>query len=837
MRSFSFLVLFLFLFCPISVLFSQQSSEINQLKYKQDSITVKYLHDFVVNNSINRKSFSKFPVKGLKNMASFYPGIFNYSNDFYYKSDNKNELSYSIEGISFNDLFNRSMIFNLPQDAIEQIDFHSGYLPMEASNAANGLFNYELRTGGEKLEISIENTSDNIGLSNNPFSGTKRLGAYWYGYNEFNASIGGPLFTDNLRFFVNFNNNFMRDNNPQAYPGFEGTYFSKLVWERIRDSLTFNLPAGPIPNNSSQKTNLISTISYRLNNIQVKLSGIYSFERNNVWANPVLTYFNSRKGLNDNKFGLLNIEFKHNLTDNLHYEVKAGYWQRKSEIYDPFLKDNYWAYGDSVANAQAGAVWGRNKYQIVAKDYGRFTLPTPYDLTYFYFSTPNLALVDYRKSEQSQASVSIKLNYLILNHDLSLGGSINIYTIRKWEFANQINLARYLQSYKMQTPNYTEQQCKDLLLSVSSVNNIGYDKFGNTAEDGYLSAPHPVFGSFYLNDSFIIDKSFNFDVGFRYDYIDYDYQQVTDITKPYDAFNQDLTPKLEKFSKIKPFHFFSPRIKTEIGINDSTSISLTYLTSIQNKDFSILYQSYNSLFRALNYTDASFTYDLSPDKVSEFDLGFRTVYRSLDIKFCFFYKAKKNLVNYAHEPYSNLIYRTTSPSDYALYQRGFDIKFGISGFGLNILSNVYYQDNLKIEPKTIINTLINYNFSNETIFNGFSISSLFKYSSGRTNNYPNRFTSQLSDCFQVDVRLSKSIYIMNNTSLDLYLYVINLFDKVNEIDITGVANYYDPSSLSYDIQQFGPDYLKIRKAIYYDYNPQKYAPPRQIGFGIKLNIN
>ena len=111
--------------------------------------------------------------------------------------------------------------------------------------------------------------------------------------------------------------------------------------------------------------------------------------------------------------------------------------------------------------------------------------------------------------------------------------------------------------------------------------------------------------------------------------------------------------------------------------------------------------------------------------------------------------------------------------------------------------------------------------------------------------------------FQVDMRLDKTFNIADLLDLNIYIYVINLFDTENIQNVfhrTGSAAddgfLGDPNLGGQQVTTFGPDYARVYNALYIDYHQQWYdantttgtvvtqpaifGPPRQVRLGIRL---
>jgi hypothetical protein len=106
------------------------------------------------------------------------------------------------------------------------------------------------------------------------------------------------------------------------------------------------------------------------------------------------------------------------------------------------------------------------------------------------------------------------------------------------------------------------------------------------------------------------------------------------------------------------------------------------------------------------------------------------------------------------------------------------------------------------------------------------------------------------------MRLDKTFDIADLFDLNIYFYVINLFDINNIQNVflrTGTADddgyLSDPDLGGIQVQTYGPDFAALYSALNLDYHQQWYAattgaayttapviygPPRQVRFGVRI---
>ena len=110
--------------------------------------------------------------------------------------------------------------------------------------------------------------------------------------------------------------------------------------------------------------------------------------------------------------------------------------------------------------------------------------------------------------------------------------------------------------------------------------------------------------------------------------------------------------------------------------------------------------------------------------------------------------------------------------------------------------------------------------------------------------------------FQVDLRVDKTFHIWDKLSANVYVYVINLFDALNEVNVFGRTGSTEddgyisqPAIQEQLVETYGEGYLDLYKAIQIDYQwgygggsngfaaaeqGFLFGPPRQIRLGVRL---
>jgi outer membrane receptor protein involved in Fe transport len=881
------------------------------------------------------------PVRGVDNIIALTPGVTLQNGFIYVRGGRQDEVGYYLEGTNITNPFSSALYgtqftarqVTIPQDAIEEISVQAGGYTAEFGGANAGIVRTELKSGTPQLKVSLEYLTDNLSFksSKNRYNGKQVLGGYSYGYNDNIGTISGPLVGNNIKVFALFENLSQADRNPQFNNGMNLGLLSDNITPEDQN-LKMNYPAGPFEGNSSNQYSGVATVTFDYNPIIVRLLGTYSFDRERVISgDPTFVMFDlNRLPIQDNSNGDFGIKLTHLLSPNTYYEVNASYIFNSGKTYDPQLGDNFWSYGDSVANTAAGVPWIRRSREAVplatlSAQARRYQLPLVDELySTFVYAAPNTPLIgadptssllNFNKYQNSNLDINAAFSsQLSKEHSLKVGGEFQLMSFSSYTPTSVItNLASDLNSSNL---------TKDQILILKGVDNYGYDVEGNSysgSTSNYANhqiAPHrPIFASGYIQDKMEY-KNLIVNAGLRYDYINTDNYQLADPYHPNLAFSSstgDVTNP-SQLVKTPSFSSISPRIGFSFPVTDQTMFHAQYGKFVQQPSLSDLYQSPYTYGYWLNPNNGFFNgftivgQNLRPTRTTQYEIGFTQQvgsFASIDITA--FYKDIADQVVYGEQnvdastgwrPYTILTngdYATTQGVEIAFDMRRtkrFLVNGSISyqdakGTGDNPFSNagevgnpvnssyVYtpvYINPLSYNHSVIGHLNIDYRFGKDDgpdFLHEFGASLLLDFESGHpytlgtgtivnlgssyANIYAlgvdtrNRFAAEALNSsttpatFTADLRLDKAFYIYDQLSADIYIYVINLLNTKNAVDVytrTGVANddgyLTDPTLTGVKLSQlYGPNFASLYQSQILQYNGL-YGAPRQIRLGIRL---
>ncbi len=842
------------------------------------------------------------PVRGMNNIIGLSAGVVLKDNVVFVRGGRLDEVGYYLEGISVRNPMTGGNAVRIVQDAVEEIQVQAGGYTAEYGGANAGLIRQQLKTGTKDFKASFEYITDNITFTSkdNAFDGNKRLGANWFGYSEMTGTFSGPVLSDKVKFFGLVNYNYQRDKNPQPFPGINIGWVTDAV---SGDSLNLIYPAGAVRGNYFETATYTGTLTFDLMPVQLRIAGTYS---TNGTQNPFNTHRNAGLIANilstnrieqiDGTNGTGSLKLTHVLSDKMYYDVTFGYFRQTSHLYDPLLVDDFLNYGDSLANAAVGASTFASRY----------TRPERVSIYSFAFNSPDDVLAGYQKFRRENISFNFGFSWLPnKQHAIKFGGDYQRYAIRNYSWNNErvFSLAGLLSNPGARTA--------EEILIAQGVNNYGYDVFGNeTDEDGLFGAKHPVFAAAYIQDKIDLDDII-LNIGLRYDYIDTDNQEFVNPSLPdlaIDFNSGEIHP--EGLVDVPSFQAISPRIGISFPVTDQTIFHAQYGKFVQQTRLADIYQSLNvtaSQLRGGLFINLPVGFNLRPTRTTQYEIGFTQQigdFASFDITG--YYKDVKDQVVLDLQT----VDRTSLFKSYNVYRngdfattKGLEISFnmrrtkriainaslsfqdaqgtgsfpnsnrGIVGAPLDgvTIFRPQYISPLEFNNSFRGNLNIDYHFGvndGPSFLHEAGASLLLKFSSGhpytrgigganlegdaRDRQPVEALNASITpSTFQADLRIDKTFRLFDKVKLNVYLFVINLFDAKNIENVflrtgsTSDDGYISDPNLSGELVN-QPNYIDMYRAINIDYYeaynnapalftaPNLYGPPRQIRLGVKL---
>jgi hypothetical protein len=448
--------------------------------------------------------------------------------------------------------------------------------------------------------------------------------------------------------------------------------------------------------------------------------------------------------------------------------------------------------------------------------------------------------------------------------------------------------------------------------------NSDFNPSGAVDDIGLLAPKRPKFAGVYFQDK-IEYKNLILNVGLRYDYIDVDNLALKDPSRPETAINySNANVDPSGLEKTPSFSALSPRLGFSFPVTDQTVFHAQFGKFVQQSRLRDLYGGIYGIAGNLKggfFISAPYGWNVRPTRTTQYEVGFTqqlSDFASFDITG--YYKDVQGQVQFAIQK----VAAGSQFADYANFQngdfattKGVELSFNMrrvnriqvngsisfqnaQGTGSNASSQAgivgapldgvtvfrpNYVAPLTFNKAITGNFNVDYRFSKDEespILRQLGLSALLTFDSGtpytvgegKGNSTGSlegdaRFRAPVEALnssttpwiYQLDLRVDKTFSIMDNLSANVYLFVQNLLDTRNIINVfyrTGSATddgYLSDPTLGGTLHpntaldpNARANYEAMYRAIHLDYyqgyqgatGNNLYGPPRQIRFGIRL---
>lgn len=571
------------------------------------------------------------PIRTIDDIYALNAGVILQNSTVHIRGGRQDEVGYYLEGTNITDPVVGGRGVTLVADALEEVQVQSGGYTAEFGGANSGIIKQQIKTGTSNLKFSLEAITDNLGFqsSDDAFSGDKNLGAFWYGYSEYIATISAPLGSPNVKFFGLFNYNFIRDRNPQAYPGID---LGIIGDPATGDTLDFFYPAGATLNNSAENYTGTGSITFNFNPFIARIVSTYtSGKLDNPWpATRNLTQINSTIAGNsryeqlETEDAAANLKLTYLLNPTTFIELNGGFAFNNLDRFDPALKDDWMAYGDSAKNAAVGHVWSRDRGNT-----GPFQRPGNYSILSFFFFDEHDVLAGFQKFERQTINGNISFTSQInKENNIKAGFEIQSYDIANYSFNNETVMAL---AGLLDDPG---ELSAETIIRRQGLNNFGYDVFGvktDNPDRPWEDSRKPVFIGAYIQDRMEYkDLVINF--GLRYDFIDIDNWVPADLTRPETVWDKNTGDIVEFNGKLggglvqtPSFSSVSPRLGFSFALTDQTIFHAQWGKFVQQSRLRDTYVGLQSTGRAIRggfFIPAPVGFNIRPTRTTQYDVGF-----------------------------------------------------------------------------------------------------------------------------------------------------------------------------------------------------------------------
>jgi len=171
---------------------------------------------------ISRDKIEMLPVSNFTDLLSMQAGVVGSGSNLHVRGGRSNEVAYMIDGMYVQDPLLGGLATQISNDAIQEMSLLSGTFNAEYGNALSGVVNIVTRDGGDNLGGKIEARTSEFGIKRYSDLHESRI----------NVSFNGPLFTNELKFFLSGEQQKSGSYLPFGYDD-SRTIFAKLTYSGL----------------------------------------------------------------------------------------------------------------------------------------------------------------------------------------------------------------------------------------------------------------------------------------------------------------------------------------------------------------------------------------------------------------------------------------------------------------------------------------------------------------------------------------------------------------------------------------------------------------------------
>jgi len=844
------------------------------------------------------RSITASELRGLptRNASAFYslqPGVVKQNDEIYIRGSRSDEVDYQLNGASTRSMVGTDNVISVIPEALEEIKVNAGGYGAELGGANGGIIQQTLRTGGEKLGVSL--------LAENETN-----------YNRSNivATVGGPLLGDKIRYFLALDNMSTDDYSPQYFYGakFDTLYDSGDRGGSTSDMQAVNWDDATVPGGRKQEKLAINgTVQLDYNPLILKIGIANTTSKKTINSTPIYHMFNQDRAAERSDLNrLLTAKASYFIDKNTLVSANISSFHYSYDQYDPnFSHDSF---DDIMAWGKQQSVFDALNDTTIAMSFDGDS-PDPYDFAGFGFARPGGIRTGYYTRTQGYTGFGLDLKAQRGNHELKAGLAMKNWEIRSYSLGSSAILslnqdATFSNLINPDSAAY-DMVAAAVKLRQTGAYNYGYDEFMNESDAEPNGPKKPSEMSVYFSDKIELNDIV-VNAGFRYDQYTSDMFALDNPANP--AFDSD-TYTVDSLNKAETKSILQPRLGLAFPVSDKTVFHLQYGKFAQMPDMNNAFESTTWLARTFggqNFISDPTGFDFDPIITTQYEIGFNHQFAdNASFDLTAYYKNTEGQITIERQ----VTELGSKAADYNVYVNGdFSVIRGFEATvktnrvnGVQALLNYTLSDakstnsnpNGQVssiengeDPPTVVNPVMFNNkhtgsvildyitSSSNLLTGGWHVNSLINFSSG--HNYT-RATGSMGQrdrdagallvdsdprsrtplealnssttppSYTVDIRLEKALPF----GVTAYTYVENIFDRRNIINVyyrTGNASddgFLSDESLSQAIVAAqGQEYANMYEAVNID-NRQHwisdqgydlYGSPRQIFIGLRVNF-
>lgn len=202
---------------PLSADLNPQSIEVDEIVVIAETPMIR--KDLTSTISvISREDIESLPVSTFTQLLSLQAGVVTTGNNLHIRGGRSNEIAFLVDGMYVTDPLLGGLATQINNDAIQEMSLLSGTFNAEYGNSMSGIVNIVTRDGTEKFSAKLEARTSEFGIER--YSNLLE--------NRLNGSISGPLFMQELKYFISAELDKRGNYLPFGYNN-EKTLFTKLT--------------------------------------------------------------------------------------------------------------------------------------------------------------------------------------------------------------------------------------------------------------------------------------------------------------------------------------------------------------------------------------------------------------------------------------------------------------------------------------------------------------------------------------------------------------------------------------------------------------------------------
>ena len=868
---------------------------------------------------VSGDELANIPVRGVGAVVALQAGVVFQGGELFIRGGRLDEVGYFIDGADARDPRTGRNAMTIVPEAVEEFQVQAGGYNAEYGGANAGIVRQQLKTGTSKFTASFRAESDDFAKTGksymggysygyNDFSGTVAGPLFSEKVKFFLAGQKTKQADPTAAYWTGF-----------EFKGLAEDVTGSTINPNtgVLDTLDLIVPAGNVTGRKFDQWAGNGTLTFDLNPILIRLSGSASYTKTLFNPTPIRNIFAQDRLPNiDRSNNLYSAKITHFVQPETYYDLTVSYSDQRLKRFDPYFKDDYLGYGDSSRAAAFGFEYFSRAQAPQDIRTNGFPFTRPGGLNFNGGGT-----VGYQKRKQTYISGALDLTHQMAGHELKGGFSYREHRVRNYQIGALEALLGSLISNPDAARNGGAARDLLFRTGGVPNNYGYDIYGNETSDTGLDGVKKPKYISGYIQDKFevndlVINAGLRFD-SFNND----DYEFIDPLNPSYDPQNATVdvngTRKKATFKSVSPRLGFSFPVtdRTVFHVQYGKFVQAPQLNDIYLSTSQIALA-----FTGRNFIANPNGFGLDPVRTTQYEIGFTQQFSDVaSFDLTTFYKDIQGQIQYdivttqagsptaSYNVLQNGDFATTKGLELTLRLRRINrmqasVNYTLSdaqGTGSSRSSTV---SSVQAGPErpTVLSPLgfnqthrgtinVDYRYGKDdggALLSQLGANLLFTFNSGHA--YTKALASSsagqrgpeeagiLSDddprtrkpdgaingattpwVFQVDLRVDKTISIANMFDVNLYVYVQNLLDTKNVLNVysrSGVASddgfLSNPSLSRAIISGQGPRYVELYNAInnenrqHYWQNQlgsgadfgggDLYGTPRQIRFGVNI---